>query len=63
MAWRMILFDHDELSFGNWITENGIELGMTEKASLRIVGWFFYFLKGGFHFSDALTKNWNYKDN
>ena len=49
VCWRMVLLDSDELSFGDGVAEDGIELGMAEEAGLGIGVWFLYFFEGRFH--------------
>ena len=45
----MVLLDGDELSFGDGVGEDGVELGVSEEAGLGIGVGFLYFFEGGFH--------------
>jgi len=45
----MVLLDGDELPFGDGVTEDGIELGMSKEASLCVGSGFLYFFEGRFH--------------
>ena len=48
VSWRMVLLDGDELSFGDGVGEDGVELGVSEEAGLGIGVGFLYFFEG-FH--------------
>jgi hypothetical protein len=45
----MVFLNSDELSFGNGVAEDGIELGMSKEASLCVIVSFLYFFEGRFH--------------